>query len=96
MTFKAAAALLTAPIKGFGSFTPPSGVSYRVGGVKFFEVQVDTETGAVHFTNYTSSMDIGKVVFPKGADSQSHGGFFMGLGETLFTDRWIAQQQEWI
>jgi CO/xanthine dehydrogenase Mo-binding subunit len=43
----------------------------------------------VHFTNYTSAMDIGKVVFAKGAESQSHGGFFMGLGETMFTDRWI-------
>ena len=89
MSFKDAAALLSAPIKGYGSYTPPSGVSYRVGGVKFFQVQVDTETGAVHFTNYTSSMDIGKVVFPKGAESQSHGGFFMGLGETMFTQRWI-------
>jgi CO/xanthine dehydrogenase Mo-binding subunit len=89
MKFKDAAALLSAPLKGSGSFTPPSGVSYRVGGVKFFEVQVDIETAEVHVTNYTSSMDIGKVVFPKGATSQSHGGFFMGLGESLLTERWI-------
>ncbi|MCL5067123.1 MAG: xanthine dehydrogenase family protein molybdopterin-binding subunit, partial [Thaumarchaeota archaeon] len=89
MAFKDAAALLSAPLKGFGTYTPPAGVSYRVGGVKFFEVQIDTETAQVHVTNYTSSMDIGKVVFAKGAESQSRGGFFMGLGETLFTDRWI-------
>ena len=89
MQFKDAAALLSGPLKGSGVYTPPPGISYRVGGVKFFEVQVDIETAAVHITNYTSAMDIGKVVFAKGAESQSRGGFFMGLGETMFTDRWI-------
>ena len=89
MSFKSAAALLPAPLTGFGSYTPPAGVSYRVGGVKFFEVEVDIETAMVHVTNYTSAMDIGKVVFAKGAESQSRGGFFMGLGESLYTQRWI-------
>jgi CO/xanthine dehydrogenase Mo-binding subunit len=89
MSFNDAAALLPAPLTGMGTYTPPPGVSYRVGGVKFFEVELDIETAQVHVTNYTSSMDIGKVVFQKGAESQSHGGFFMGLGESLYTQRWI-------
>jgi CO/xanthine dehydrogenase Mo-binding subunit len=75
-------------IKGFGTFVPPTGVAYRVGGAKFAEVQVDIESGEVHVVNFVSGMDIGKVLFFKGAESQARGGFFMGLGETLYQEYW--------
>lgn len=87
MSFKAAAALLTAPIKGFGVFPVPNNVTWRVAGAKFVELEVDVETGDVHVINYVSGMDIGRVIFWKGAESQVRGGFYgMGLGESLYQE----------
>ena len=91
MTFNAAAALLTAPLTGFGigSSTYPAKTAYRVGGGKFAVVQVDTETAEVQVTQATVGMDIGRVIFRKGADSQLRGGFIQGIGETLFEEFWL-------
>jgi CO/xanthine dehydrogenase Mo-binding subunit len=88
MTLAQAATLFKTPPKGYGTFLPPSNIAQRVGGAKFFEVTVDTETADVHVVNYTLGMDLGKVIFPKGAMSQGSGGLFMGIGETLLQERW--------
>ncbi len=87
ISFKDAAALLSAPITGVGVFSVPTNVAWRVGGAKLVELQVDIETGDVHITNYVSGLDIGKVIFAKGAESQVRGGFYgMGMGETLYQE----------
>jgi CO/xanthine dehydrogenase Mo-binding subunit len=85
MSFKEAAGLLSAPVKGLGVFQVPSTVDWRVGGGKFVELEVDTETGYVHVINYVSGIDIGRVIWWKGAESQVRGGFLgMGIGEALY------------
>jgi CO/xanthine dehydrogenase Mo-binding subunit len=85
MSFKDAAGLLSASIKGYGVFNVPQNVEWRVGGAKFVELEVDIETGEVHVINYVSGIDIGRVIFWKGAQSQVRGGFLgMGMGEALY------------
>jgi CO/xanthine dehydrogenase Mo-binding subunit len=87
MSFKEAAALLSAPIKGIGTYHLPPNITQRVGGVKFVELEVDIETGNVHVVNYVSGLDIGRVIFWKGAESQVRGGFLgMGIGEALYQE----------
>ena len=60
LTMAQAAALFTSPPKGFGSYTFPTNIAYRVGGSKFFEVSVDIETGQVQVQRFFTGMDIGK------------------------------------
>ena len=83
MTLAAAAKLFTTPPKGYGSYTFPTGVAYRVGGSKFFEISVDIETAQPQIQRFFSGMDIGRVIFYKGAMSQANGGLFMAGGEAL-------------
>jgi CO/xanthine dehydrogenase Mo-binding subunit len=73
-------------LKGIGVFIPPPKTAYRVGGVKIAEVQVNIETAEVRVVNFSSGIDIGRVIFPKGAMSQVRGGLFMGIGETLYQE----------
>lgn len=89
MAFKDAAALLKSPLKGSGFFVPPGKITQRVGGTKFAEVEVNTDTGEVRVVRFTSSIGIGRVVFPKGAESQVRGGLFMGIGETLYQELYL-------
>jgi CO/xanthine dehydrogenase Mo-binding subunit len=89
MTFKAAAALLTAPLTGhgIGSGLIRFDLTRRVPGVKIVEVEVDTETADVRVVNYVGAMDPGRVIFPTGANSQSQGGFVgLGIGQALFEE----------
>jgi CO/xanthine dehydrogenase Mo-binding subunit len=89
MAFKAAAALLTAPITGNGAGTPliNFGLTHRVQGAKFVQLQVDTETGQVDILDYVGAMDLGRIIFAKGANSQSQGGFVgLGIGQTLYEE----------
>lgn len=97
--FKAAAALLTSPLKGYGFFTPngetldgrtkPGQITQRVTGTKLAEVEVNTDTGAVRLVHFTSCIGLGRTVFPRGAESQVRGGLFMGIGETLYQEVWL-------
>jgi len=50
---------------------------------------VNTDTGAVRVVHFTSCIGIGRVVFPKGAESQVRGGLFMGIGETLYQELYL-------
>lgn len=88
MTLSQAAALFTTPPKGYGSYTFPTNVAYRVGGAKFFELSVDIETAQVQVQRFFTGMDIGRVIFYKGAMSQANGGLFMAGGESLTQERW--------
>lgn len=99
ISFQAAAALLSKPLKGSGFYTPgaetlggrtkPGQITQRVTGTKFAEVEVNTDTGDVRVVHFTSSIGIGRVVFPIGAASQVRGGMFMGIGETLYQEVWL-------
>jgi CO/xanthine dehydrogenase Mo-binding subunit len=87
LNFKEAASLLDSSIKGYGVFNVPPDVDWRVGGGKFVELEVDTETSYVHVINYVSGLDIGRVIWWKGAQSQVRGGFLgMGMGEALYQE----------
>jgi len=89
MTFAAAAALLTAPITGNGVGTPLMDFTqtHRVQGTKLVQLQVDTETGQVDILNYIGALDLGRRIFPTGADHQSQGGFVgLGVGMTLYEE----------
>ncbi len=88
MSFTAAAALLSAPIKGMGNYTLPAKTTYRVAGGKFVEVEVDMETADIRVVSYASGLDIGRVIFPKGAESQVRSGMYQGIGQTLWEDFW--------
>lgn len=88
LTMAQVAALFTTPPKGFGSYTFPTNIAYRVGGSKFFEVSVDIETAQVQVQRFFTGMDIGRVLFYKGAMSQANGGLFMAGGEALTQERW--------
>jgi len=87
MTWKAAAALLPpAGLKGLGNYVPPTHTAYRVGGTRFVEVEVDTETADVRVIDFVGGLGIGRVIFPLGAEAQQQGALLFGVGETLFTD----------
>ncbi len=89
MSFSDAAALLSAPLKGFGTWNifEIFGFEARVGGAKFVELTVDTDTGQVHITNFVGGLGMGKVIFAKGAQSQAEGAFTgMGQGEALYEE----------
>jgi len=89
ISFQAAAALLSAPLKGSGVYSPPGGITQRTMGTKFAEVEVNTETGAARVVHFTSSIGLGRVIFAKGAESQVRGGLFMGIGETLYQELYL-------
>jgi CO/xanthine dehydrogenase Mo-binding subunit len=87
MSFNAAAALLTTTITGHGSFFAPPGVTFRVGGTKICEVEVDTETADVKVINAVCGVGIGRVIFKTGADGQFQGGWVgQGNGESLYEE----------
>ena len=89
IAFKDAAALLTKSLKGSGFYTPPGKISQRVTGTKLMEVEVNTDTGDVRIVHFTSSIGLGRVVYPRGAESQVRRGKFMGIGETLYQEVWL-------
>ncbi len=87
MTFQAACALLpTAGLKGLGNYTPPAHTAYRVGGTRFVEVEVDTETADVRVIDFVGGLGLGRVIFPLGAEAQAQGGFIVGASAALFDE----------
>ena len=68
-------------IIGMSSLAPPSNPSPS--SVQFVEVEVDTETGVVDVQRVVFAHDIGKVVYPDGAEGQVEGGFQQGMGYAL-------------
>ncbi len=91
MTFQQAAALLSAPLTVTG-YGPPSefpglAFTHRDSGTKIAMVAVDTLTADAEVVSVVSALDIGRVVFAKGARSQLEGAFIgLGMGEALFEE----------
>ena len=61
---------------------PDSTLYAMVRQAHFVEVEVDTETGMVEFTNIVCVNDVGHLFNPQGAAAQQYGGVFMGLGRS--------------
>jgi carbon-monoxide dehydrogenase large subunit len=53
-------------------------------GVNIAAVEVDTETGAVHFLDYVVVHDSGTVLNPMIVEGQLHGGIAQGIGQALY------------
>ncbi|MHB2036398.1 MAG: xanthine dehydrogenase family protein molybdopterin-binding subunit [Nitrososphaerales archaeon] len=86
ISFTAAAALLKQSIKGFGTWTIPENVAYRVTGARFAEVEVDTDTAQVTLVNHVFALGLGKTIFYKGAIHQMMGGSVMGLSSAIYEE----------
>ena len=91
MSFKDAAALLTQPLKVYGNGTmavlAAFAKTHRVTGAKIVEIEVDTETADVRVVNSASSLDLGQVIWHKGAIAQNEGGFIgLGIGSGLYEE----------
>ncbi|MCD6426479.1 MAG: xanthine dehydrogenase family protein molybdopterin-binding subunit [Caldisericaceae bacterium] len=62
-----------------------TGGSYTM-GFQGCKVKIDKRTGKVYIDHFATSIDVGKVIFPKGAEAQVLGGVLMGIGETLMEE----------
>lgn len=61
-------------------------LSTNAWGSCFAEVEVDMRTGQVDVLRMVVSHDIGRVLYPAGAESQIHGGVMQGLGYAMTED----------
>jgi xanthine dehydrogenase molybdenum-binding subunit len=52
------------------------------------EVDVDTDTGAVTVTDVYLSQDVGRLIFPAGAEAQAQGAITQGIGFALQEEMW--------
>ncbi|MBM3487546.1 MAG: xanthine dehydrogenase family protein molybdopterin-binding subunit [Alphaproteobacteria bacterium] len=68
----------------------PESLAYS-NGCHAVELEVDVETGQVHFVNYVLVSDSGRLVNPMTADGQLHGGAAHGIGNALF--EWMGYDQ---
>ncbi len=60
-----------------------TGGSYTM-GVQGVKLRINKHTGEIKVDHVATSIDVGKVIYPKGAEGQVLGGVVQGLGEALF------------
>jgi CO/xanthine dehydrogenase Mo-binding subunit len=65
----------------------PAGVFAAMFGAHFVEVEVDPRSGVVRVLRAVCAHDAGRVVNPRLAASQVHGGFVQGMGMALHEER---------
>lgn len=65
----------------------PEGVFAAMFGAHFVEVEVDLRSGQVHVLRAVCAHDAGRILNPRLAASQVHGGFLQGLGMALQEQR---------
>lgn len=86
ISFKDAAALLTAPIKGYGVWNETPYLqkyAFRVTGAKFVEVWVDVDTAEYKVDNFVSAIGMGQTIFYIGALHQLDGAFVQGIHQAF-------------
>jgi xanthine dehydrogenase YagR molybdenum-binding subunit len=66
---------------------PPEGVFAAMFGAHFVEVEVELQTGRVRVLRAVCAHDAGRVLNPRLARSQVHGGFLQGMGMALQEER---------
>ena len=69
-----------------GSYNPVNPRPHFTRQAHFLEVEVDTETGEVFFTNAVNVNDVGKALNPMSCEGQQYGGTIMGLSRGLFEE----------
>ncbi len=62
-----------------------TGGSYTM-GVQGVKVKINKHTGKISVEHLATSIDVGKVIYPKGAEAQVLGGSLQGLGEALMEE----------
>jgi len=75
-------------ICGIGRFTAPTKTSAKSFNTSVVEVDVDTDTGIISFTNAYAVQDSGKVIFAAGAEGQGQGSAMQGFGYATMEDFW--------
>lgn len=65
----------------------PKGYAINSFGAQFAEVEVDIETGKVRVLKIVAAHDVGRVLNPKTAENQFHGGIIQGLSFALMEQR---------
>jgi xanthine dehydrogenase YagR molybdenum-binding subunit len=66
-------------------------ISSGVGGSQMAEVTVDTETGVVKMKKFVAVQDCGLVVNLKTAHSQMYGAMIMGVGYSLYEEKYMDE-----
>jgi xanthine dehydrogenase YagR molybdenum-binding subunit len=74
-------------IVGKGFRGPNPAEPLRTWGAQIADVAVDLETGRVRVLRVVAVHDVGRVLNPKGLESQFYGGILQGMGLTLMEDR---------
>ena len=69
----------------------PKGYITCTFGAQFAEVEVDTETGKVRVLKIAAAHDSGRILNPKTAENQFHGGIIQGLSFALMEQRVIDE-----
>jgi len=67
----------------------PKGYAINTFGVQVAEVEVDTRTGKVSVIRIVGAYDVGRILNPKTAENQFHGGILQGIGFALMEQRII-------
>ncbi len=62
-----------------------TGGSYTM-GFQGAKVKINRRTGKISIAHFATSIDVGKVIYPKGAEAQVLGGTLQGMGETLMEE----------
>ncbi|HEX8218636.1 MAG TPA: xanthine dehydrogenase family protein molybdopterin-binding subunit [Chloroflexia bacterium] len=76
--------------KGFRGPNPVEPL--RTWGAQIADVAVDLETGRVRVLRVVAVHDVGRVLNPKGLESQFYGGILQGIGMTLMEDRVVDER----
>ncbi|HUP27369.1 MAG TPA: molybdopterin cofactor-binding domain-containing protein, partial [Chloroflexia bacterium] len=74
-------------ITGKGFRGPNPSKPLRTWGAQIAEVEVNIETGEVRLRRLSAVHDVGRVINPKGLESQFYGGILQGLGFGLTEER---------
>jgi carbon-monoxide dehydrogenase large subunit len=69
-----------------GAFDAPNTTSTFPNGCHICEVEIDEATGTPQVVRYTVVDDFGKIVNPKIAKGQVHGGIAQGIGQALYEE----------
>jgi CO/xanthine dehydrogenase Mo-binding subunit len=70
----------------------PKGYALNTFGAQFAEVEVDTETGKIRVIKVVAAHDVGRILNPKTAENQFHGGIIQGVGFALMEERFMDRQ----
>ncbi len=83
-------------ITGKGFRGPNPRQTLRTWGAQVAEVEVNTVTGQVRVKQLSAVHDVGRVINPKGLQSQFYGGMLQGIGFSLLEERIVDHQTGYV